>query len=365
VFYYQLSKPQHGHTFAFQHAVKRIREFLIFSSRTKSSGETGIDGFLELDSYITQEDQIRSLFELFSANRIAFANTPYFELFTDDIRTIVENKHGFLINKPNNIYRQTFLRSMIFRPWDPILMKRMGEMDTLPDDLQEFIDLYCLREKKTTIDSYGDRITLPLSTANDIILIIGDSVAFGVLLSDNETLASQLQQVFPDSLRFINASVGGCGINDNLSRLRDRLQTFGSRVKGVIYVHCENDFTVEDTPEILVQDLTKILDDFAVPYRAFVYQQYIYRTMPDLFRNNSIVDYSNFQKLKHQTITLGKSEHFDVVDFYDVVDQYRMDLGTPLAGFSLYVDHCHLSALGIRLVKDRLTNGVRNMLGNL
>jgi hypothetical protein len=44
----------------------------------------------------------------------------------------------------------------------------------------------------------------------------------------------------------------------------------------------------------------------------------------------------------------------ETIDFYATVDRYRKAQGSHLAGVNLYVDHCHFSVLGTRLVAESI-----------
>ena len=59
------------------------------------------------------------------------------------------------------------------------------------------------------IDGNGHRRTLPAVSSDKELLMIGDSVTFGVGVNDAETAASQLQASLGDSYRVINTGVGG------------------------------------------------------------------------------------------------------------------------------------------------------------
>lgn len=308
----------------------------------------------ELTHYINDPEQIEQLFDEFEAAGVAFGNTPYVRLVTEKARSIQRDEAQNLVNTPVHQSESAFLRSRIFDIWDPITLGRGNLQTPLSPKIQRFIARYAFKPVIATIDEHGDRLTLPPSNAEQIMLIIGDSVAFGALLSDAETIASQLQQRYP-AYKFINASVGGAKAKDNLSRLRQRLEMYGKRVAGVIYVHCENDYSDKVTPDSIMMELSNLLEQYRIPYRAFVHQVYLERTMPDMVRDFRYESLNLAYDAKSRLLNLARNAHFDVIDFYDIVDAYRSEMGTPLAGFSLYVDHCHLSALGTKLIVERLS----------
>lgn len=336
---------------AISYAFKIIKD-RVSTPKTESAS---LEQAEELEFYVSDHSQFETLFPEFRNSRMAFSNTRYHELVSEETKSLFFDEDGNLKNKPNHKYETAFLRSRMFKNWDPVVMVRNDLHTPMTKKARDFVSKYALDRKTITTDELGNRTTLPKSDAHDIVLIIGDSVAFGVQLSDSETLASQLQSKHPE-YKFVNASVGGADAVRNITRLRQQLSFYGERVKSVIYVHCENDFSDIATPEYIVSELSDVLNENGIESRTIVYQTYIYRSMPDLLRNKKQEDLNNSYKLKSQTLKLAQKSNFEVVDFYNVVNEYRSKMGTPYAGFSLYVDHCHFSALGTKLVADRILN---------
>lgn len=306
---------------------------------------------VEERSFINGESPFEELFPVFIADRIAFGNTPFKNLRNDETEAVFEDKNGVLNNKPNQRYSVAYLRSRIFNAWDPPLYKDSDLTSPNSRKTQDFLKKYGLVEKINTIDANGDRVTVPESSAEDIILIVGDSVAYGAGLSDDETLSSCLQRRYPD-FKFVNAGVPGCGIRDSLARIRDRIKLFEGRVKGLIYVHCENDFNEKTSPSFIVNELSNLIEEYKIPYKSFVYTYYIYRAFPDVVRVSNETDPRKYFKLKKDLVTHAEKRGLPVIDTWQMMKDYRYQEGTPFAGLSLYVDHAHLSRLGNEKVAD-------------
>jgi len=139
-----------------------------------------------------------------------------------------------------------FTRSRIYNPWDPLLYKDSNPGAPKSLETEAFRTQYCLEPKASHIGPDGLRITVPASDSDDIILVVGDSIA------------------------------------------------------------------------------------------------YIQRSLPDLFRQEDVPFFmlACFD-LKEQTLELAEEAGFQIVDQWPLIDQWRVEAGTPFAGFSLYVDHCH------------------------
>ncbi|RJP58844.1 MAG: SGNH/GDSL hydrolase family protein [Candidatus Auribacter fodinae] len=303
--------------------------------------------------YICDENQIKKLFSSFMDNNVSFGNSPYVELiFPSNTLTDVDAKTG-RFNKPDMKFNFAFLRSRLFNAFDPVAYWKLCTDKPLSADVQAFLDQYALRVTTVTTDADGYRLTVPASDANSIILVVGDSVAFGGGIDDEDTISSQMQAKYP-YFKFINAGVPGAQSFDALERLKESLGRFGNRIKGVVYVHCENDFISASayTPAQLVSELSFILDAHSVRYRVLVYQEYIYGTMPDIARNRTDEELLNLKRLKEETLALAAQRGVAVVDFYDIVNMRRTQSGCPLGGFELYIDHCHFSPEGVRMVVD-------------
>jgi lysophospholipase L1-like esterase len=301
----------------------------------------------EFNVIVTSEQEIRDLHPVFLRDRIGFGNTPFSELRNHDTESIFVDKDGLVHNKPNHHYKVAFVRSALFDAWDPILYKDNSPDKEKSAKTMDFKKLHTLAEKSSSTDADGDRHTIPASNAENIVLIIGDSVAYGAALNNDETLASCLQAKY-SAIRFINAGVPGSGTRDNLERLRSRLKTHAGKVRAVIYVHCENDMEGYGTPEHIAGDLHRILEEHKIAGRYFVYSQFIFRVMPDVLRDKNYddLDIRKHWAQKKEIVGLLQRYGITLIDGWKLVDEYRVEQGTPFDGFALYVDKCHYSALG-------------------
>jgi len=305
----------------------------------------------ELKSFINKKSQFEDHLPFFIEDRIAFGNTPFEELRSDEAKAVFEDEDGILHNKPNQRFSVAFIKSRIFNAWDSPLYKDMDLAKPNSRKTQDFLRQYGLVEKINTIDANGDRVTVPESSAEDIILVVGDSVAYGAGVGDDETLSSCLQLRYPD-FRFVNVGVPGCGLRDSLARVRARLELFKGRVKGLIYVHCENDFNEETSPEFIVNELSDLIEKNKIPYKSFIYTYYIYRAFPDVVRFSDELELREYFKLKKDLVSHAEKRGLPVIDTWQMMSDYRHREGTPFSGLSLYVDHTHFSRLGHEKVAD-------------
>ncbi len=99
---------------------------------------------------------------------------------------------------------------------------------------------------KTDGDGYRLGTLNEVGYEKELVLLFGDSFTFGWGVSNNETMASYLdEQVHRSSLgrmRVVNLGVGGYGTIQHVDRLRAFLENHTtSRIKCVIIQHCMND----------------------------------------------------------------------------------------------------------------------------
>lgn len=269
--------------------------------------------------------------------------------FPPDFRATYKDAVVGLRMKPNLNKECSHLKSLLY---DKPLGYSANRGDMQKENVHDFLNKYSINKSYYRTDENGDRVTVPEVNTDKIVLVIGDSIGFGLMLNDEETISSLLQQR-DQRVKYINACVPGCDAEDNLKRLRQKLAEYGPRVVGVIYVHCENDFTPLATPEYIASNLSNLLESNNLKYKIFIYQQYTYRTMPDVARKK-LEELIKMNSLKLRTLDIVKNNGFFVIDFYDIVGQYRKEKRSLLAGFALYIDHSHFSREGIRVLVSRI-----------
>lgn len=338
--YYQKNS---GHSFALKQMLRDLRK--------PKAPESTFPVPEEYRQFLNSDDEIRNLQQVFLKDKVAFGNSPFTELRNEGTEAQFRDDKGVLRNKPNHHYAVSFLKSRVGEPWDPYLYKDSSPDTPKSKETQDFLDRIGLGLKHSHIDANGDRVTLPVSTATDVVLVVGDSVSYGAAVNDDETLASVLQAKNPQ-FKFVNASVGGAHTPDNFQRLQERLDQFKGHVKGVVFVNSEAAFSEKETPEVIINTLDEILTKAGVQHRVFVNTQYIYVIMPDMIRKREEQELRKFLNLRKQTVELARKKNMQVVDTYEVVNAYRQKMGSPYAGFAFFVDHSHFSLFGAQIIAE-------------
>jgi hypothetical protein len=108
---------------------------------------------------------------------------------------------------------------------------------------------YTMETRRLHINQYGirdDHAEVP--TAEKRIALLGDSVTFGIGLSQDETLPAMLQWVMDPSrqeIAVINMGVPGYGLREVFALLKEKNAIY--RVTDVVYLMNPNDFSWRDT----------------------------------------------------------------------------------------------------------------------
>ena len=308
---------------------------------------------------ITDVGQITALLPLLRANAVGLGNSPFPQLATD-AAAINRTEDGCLVQKPNLRKTMSYLRSNLFNPFDQ--MTYFYDTDRpLPPEITGFFARYGFRQVQLTTNEYGERSTLPSVRAVDKVLVAGDSVANGVMLSDDETIASALQR--RDLVRqYINLGIARAQAADIVCALEKAAQRYPHEIRELIYVFCENDFS-DTEPYGRPDDLVRWVSDFAqrthLDRVVVLYVPYIYNTAPEITRiaGHSHHDFPTYRAPKQRLLQAAEQAGFTVIDFLDIANAQRRAVGSQFAPLALYVDHTHLSKLGVELLLPRLAMG--------
>ena len=310
--------------------------------------------FAAPEPMLTDPSELEALLPSLRAHFVGMGNSPYEELKTDDasVNHVVD---GCLELRPNLAKRTTFLRTPLFERFNPITAFVDSDR-ALPPDLSDFLERYALRWVDFTTNEFGERTTMPHSDASRIAIVAGDSVAFGAMLSDDETLASLLQAQ-DGARRYVNIGVGGADADDVVCAMRRAGERYRQRVDALVYVYCENDFHPEDpmgTPE----EVMLAVRDFAAQHEiddvTVVYMPYIFNVVPDLTRirgerGGRMPDHAQ----ERQRLTdLVRESGFGWVDFTEIALAEAIASHTRFAALALYLDVVHLSPLGATRMAD-------------
>jgi lysophospholipase L1-like esterase len=223
--------------------------------------------------------------------------------------------------------------------------------------LQSYLERETRLRFDYTVDAEGFRRTLPHVDSERRVLVVGDSVAFGVGVGDRDTLASALQTLVLDSLRVVNAGVGEYGpsqilaTTEALSSDRDW--------EALIYVACQNDFQDDDPARHYLSPAQDMLERLAPLAPRFSNRVLVLlQTALDYTGHDVILDGAwprgEFdpewtRELRDGLPASARALGFEYRDWTHTVERASTDNRSLLYRFALYADHVHLSPLGNRL----------------
>jgi lysophospholipase L1-like esterase len=306
---------------------------------------------------ITDPSQFEAMMDLFKANEIGIGNSPFAELKTERVAINGED-NGCKVQKPNLRKTMAFVRSNAFNPFDQLTSFYDADK-VLPPELAAFLDRYGFRRVRFSTNPHGERLTLPLVSSQDKVLVVGDSVANGVMLDDTETIASKLQALDP-ARQYINLGISGAGTADIHCALDKAVQRYGGHIRELIYVLCENDFETA-APQMMIDRLVELRREQNIERVMLVYMPFIYNAVPEVTRipGHSHYDFPTFRAEKKEILARAAEAGFPTIDFLDVTNAEALRGGSQYAPLALYLDHTHLSPPGV----DRLVAEIRKRQG--
>lgn len=202
----------------------------------------------------------------------------------------------------------------------------------------------------------NQRIVIPYIENKKKIIIVGDSVGFGVGVNNGSDVVSLLQKKTND-FQFINLSVGGYNTQEIQKVISDNKYINTNAI--IIYIACQNDFITLDEANIF--DQKKLLSAkklIETKIKQGLYKDGLIVLTPDIYflLSNFIQEYSN-----EQIITLKNSyDFFDNLDFKNKINFYKhlkiLDLENKsfTNSFSYYVDQIHFSPRGNQVLADTI-----------
>lgn len=237
------------------------------------------------------------------------------------------------------------------------------------EDLSEqsrfFIDNFVHVWKVLSVDELGYRRTVPENEAEQVVIVIGDSVPFGAVVSDAETVPSLLQARFPQH-RFVNSGIPSSQADDNFYRLQRDLERFGDNVAGVIYFHTHNDFystmrpNVVIPPEEAAEAIVGVLEEYGVENALLVAHESAIYTATEIvaqYDEQNLINRIARQRAVMRTFTEAGIPAIDTRDIFYAAEQESSSL---YGGAAYLIDSTHFSLAGSKAVAETIAEVVVN-----
>ena len=239
----------------------------------------------------------------------------------------------------------------------PVLYLKHDDKFRMSERLRAYLEKESRLHYTYSTDSHGFRRTVPSVDSPEQVLIIGDSVPFGVGVADESTAASHLQKLIGKRYRIINASVGG--YDGQQAFLMAKKISNKTRFAGLIYVACQNDFMGQDD---WIQEANNVLVRIKSISQRFgdnvivVLHTYMEYSLRDIFLANGWKQkrIEKTHALRSALPRICKEYVYEYYDWTDIVDDFLKGEKSIFSRFALYADHAHLSPLGNRLMAEKL-----------
>ena len=285
------------------------------------------------------------------------ANNPTQIPSHDSFFTRHDEELGYAL-KPNVEMYGHMLRSTKALNLDPpVFHFQQRANHKLSSQVKDYINQQSRLYYEYSSDGGGFRRTLPTVSSERKILIIGDSVPFGVGVDDQNTAASYLQKLVGNQIEIVNGGVGG--YDGNQAYLVAKKLSQKNSFDGLIYVACQNDFMiakdwVSEAKNVLakIQSLSHRFND-NVTVILVTYMEYNLR---DFFLekgwNEKNIQGTNL--LRNSLKPIMEELNFNYHDWTDTVSNFMEQEKSIFSRFALYADHAHLSPLGNRMLAKRM-----------
>jgi len=296
--------------------------------------------------------------ELIKVNAvIENAGNPTEQAEHDTLAVIPDDELKYVL-RPDTKMLVSMLRSTKAYNFDPpILVMKYDDQHLISERLRSYIKDESRLRYSYSIDSNGFRRTLPHFDSKEKVLIIGDSVPFGVGVADEYTFASHLQKMVNNRYTIVNGGVGGYDGQQVFSTAQ-RLSN-SSKFGGLIYVACQNDFmNTEDwiqEAEFVLTKIKSISEKFSDNI-IIVLHTYMEYNLRDIFLEDGWKE-KRIQKthaLRSALPEMCKKRGYEYYDWTDIVNDFMEKEKSIFSRFALYADHCHLSPLGNRLMAAKV-----------
>ena len=306
-------------------------------------------------SYFANPQELVDLLPLINEQGVGIGGTPYRPGREDAAIKTVEN--GCPTLKPNLRVTAFFLHSSAYGPY--AFPTAFYPVDKKVDPrLDEFFRRYGGPHTSQSTNSQGERVTVPDVAADRVVLVSGDSVAFGAMIDDDVTIASQMQ-ARDSTRRYVNLGVPGDTAEEIHCRLEAATQRYKGRIDELIYVYCENDLQSNGpygTPREVMEGLKTIVAREKIGKVTVIFAPYIYMVVPEMTRIEGSVWSPSLrrEKLRAELKELVESAGYRWADSGALARSEEQATKSSWAILGYFVDAVHLSAYGTRKLVDHL-----------
>jgi hypothetical protein len=237
----------------------------------------------------------------------------------------------------------------------------------ISEGLKQYIKEQARLHYSYNVGHDGYRVTMPAVDSDHRILLVGDSVLFGLGVNDDATMASYLQRMVGHSFRVVNAGVGDFSGEQALQMANKAARK--DRYEVLIYIACQNDFMLSAEGVPYSVQAGEILKKFAAVKDKFggkvvvMLMPHMEYALDDILRKGG--EYremvSEMDRLRREMPVAAKELALEFFDMTDVMNDYTQQSGTIMGRFALFADTAHLSPLGNQLAAEKLHESLKKV----
>jgi lysophospholipase L1-like esterase len=273
------------------------------------------------------------------------------------LAVIPDDELTYVLRPDTKIFVNVLESTKAFNFDPPVLYLRYADRFRMSERLRAYLKEESRLQYTYSTNNYGFRRTVPSVDSPEKVLIIGDSVPFGVGVPDESTAASHLQGMVGKRYRIINAGVGG--YDGQQAFLMAKKLSKNKNFAGLIYIACQNDFMRKDD---WIQGANNVLAKIKTISQRFgdnvviVLHTYMEYNLRDIFHENGWKQkrIEKTHELRRALPVISTEYGYGYYDWTDIVDDFVEREKGIFSRFALYADHCHWSPLGNRLVAEKL-----------
>lgn len=306
--------------------------------------------------YFANLDDLAQLLPLIKEGGVGIGNSPI-NTKTEDAAIKTVDAKGCPVIKPNMRKVAYFLHSSTVNPFESISVFHDADRQLDPR-LTEFLERYRGPRATLTSNAEGERITVPDVKADRVVLVAGDSMAFGAMVDDAETIASRMQAT-DSARRYVNLGVPGVDADQIICRLEDAAERYNGKIDELIYVYCENDFKPGNpygTPPEVISWLKGFVDREKVGKVTVIFAPMIYMVAPELTRIEGTegARYPRHEEQRAELKGLVEAAGYRWLDIGTLAREEEDRQKTHFGVLSFFVDNGHPSPLGTQRIVERL-----------
>jgi hypothetical protein len=324
------------------------------ASSADRKGESNLPDHLRLAS----REKIEALIPEFVDAGIGVGDVPNDGIYGMNLgqaTMTTQSAKGCKIVKPNLHKTMIQVRSIAYKEYAmPTLF--FDHDAKLSHEIQAFLSTYAVRAAAARTNAFGERQTVPMVQSTRKVLVVGDSIAFGTNIDDEDTIASQLQR--QDSTRqYVTLASPDASARDIICTVEDALARYHDQIDALVYVYSITDFNHKEKygrPAQVLQWIKEFAEREHVADVIVVLSTDIFTVTPQFSRRTK-KPLGSWLKDARAVREGAMAAGFRFINIADLAREEADARKTDFATFTMFMDGWgHLSPYGVSKVVERI-----------